>query len=91
MRHEMARYNRATMLRVIQAALAFDGQHQLPRIDVPTLILLAAENCRTHAQGRQMAQLIPRAHLEIIPRAHHLLNLDNPEAFNRSVLAFLSA
>jgi pimeloyl-ACP methyl ester carboxylesterase len=35
-----------------------------------------------------MEQHIPQARLEIIPHAHHLLNLDNPTALNKAVLTF---
>jgi 3-oxoadipate enol-lactonase len=86
---EMSRYSRATSLRVLDAAFRFAGKEQLAEIASPTLVLVAAENEQTHAQGRQMAQLIPSARLSVIREAHHLLNLDNPEAFNEEVLAFL--
>ena len=35
-----------------------------------------------------MAEKIPNAHLAVIPRAAHLANLDQPEAFNQIVTAF---
>ncbi len=37
-----------------------------------------------------MAARIPGAELEVIPRAGHLSNLENPEAFNRALITFLS-
>lgn len=88
-RREMTRYDHRTSVRVMNAAFRFAGKNQLRRIQASSLVLVAAENRQTHSQGRQMTQLIPEARLEIIPRAHHLLNLDNPEVFNHKVLAFL--
>jgi 3-oxoadipate enol-lactonase len=89
-RQEMARYTHATSVRVMSAAFRFAGKEHLRSITAPTLVLVAEDNRQTHAQGRQMAQRIPDARFAVIPQAHHLLNLDNPTAFNRQVRAFLS-
>lgn len=88
-RQEMSRYDQRTSLRVMGAALTFAGKQQLKDIATPTLVLVGTKNRQTHTQAREMAARIPSARLEIIPDAHHLLNLDNPNAFNRAVLAFL--
>jgi pimeloyl-ACP methyl ester carboxylesterase len=53
------------------------------------LVLVAEYNKQTHAQGREIAERIPDARFEIIPQSLHMLNMDNPEAFNSSVTAFL--
>lgn len=55
----------------------------------PTLILVGEGNLRTHAQAREMSRSIPRAELEVIPRAGHMLNWDNTDAFNKAVETFL--
>lgn len=88
-RQEMGRYDQNRVLRVMSAAFDFAGKQQLPRILSPTLVLVAEKNRQTHRHGKQMADLIPNASFTIIPNSHHLLNLDNPETFNRVVLAFL--
>ena len=36
-----------------------------------------------------MAEYIPNARFEILPRSTHMLNMDNPKAFNQTVLDFL--
>jgi len=89
-RQEMSQYDRATTVRVMNTAFSFAGSTQLQRIAAPTLVLIAEHNTQTHAQGYYMARRIPNAQMKIIPDAHHLLNLDNPEAFNRVVIRFLS-
>jgi len=87
----MGRYDRETAIRVMRAALDFDGKRLLGNIMSPTLVLVGEKNRQTHSQAREMARRILNAHFVIIPAAHHLLNIDNPEAFNRAVLEFLTS
>lgn len=65
---------------------------RLPEIRVPTLILSGA---RDHPQARTNADrteaAIPNATKVRLPGAAHLVNVDQPEPFNRAVLKFLSA
>jgi pimeloyl-ACP methyl ester carboxylesterase len=90
-KQEMGRYDRETAIRVMRAALDFDGKRLLGNIMSPTLVLVGEKNRQTHSQAREMARRILNAHFVIIPAAHHLLNIDNPEAFNRAVLEFLTS
>jgi 3-oxoadipate enol-lactonase len=87
---EMSQYDRVTTMRVMNAAFSFAGKTHLQRIVAPTLVLVAVHNTQTYAQGYAMAHHIPNAQMKIIPHAHHLLNLDNPQAFNRAVIRFLN-
>jgi pimeloyl-ACP methyl ester carboxylesterase len=89
-KHEMGKFDHNTSIRVMSAAFEFSGKSQLGKISAPTLVLVAERNRRTHAQGREISERIPTASFEIVPDTHHLLNLDNPDAFNRAVLAFLA-
>ena len=41
------------------------------------------------AEHEAMQRAIPGARLELVPRAGHLANLENPEEFNQSLLRFL--
>ena len=88
-RQEMGRYDHQTSVRVMEAAFEFAGKEQLKKINLPTLVLVGADNRQTHAQGREMANRIPQAKYCVIKDANHLLNMDNPVAFNREVLSFL--
>jgi 3-oxoadipate enol-lactonase len=38
-----------------------------------------------------MAEAIPGSRFELIPRAGHLANLENPDAFNAALEGFLSS
>ncbi len=89
-RQEMRRYNWATTVRVMSAAFSFAGKTHLQCIAAPTLVLVAQHNTQTHAQGHGMAHYIANAQIAIISDAHHMLNLDHPEAFNRVVIDFLN-
>jgi pimeloyl-ACP methyl ester carboxylesterase len=86
---EMSRYDHRTSIRVMSAAFGFAGKAVLSQIKSPTLILVAENNKQTHAQGKMMAETIPQARFCVIKRADHLLNMDNPEDFNRVVIDFL--
>ena len=88
-RQEMGRYSHETSLRVMNAAFEYAGKERLKRIKSPTLVLVAQENKQTHAQGKEMAVLIPDSKFVIIRNANHLLNMDNPGDFNREVVKFL--
>lgn len=79
---------------VIQALYAMaerpDSTPFLPSIDLPTLVFVGEEDELTPpAEARVMAEKIPNASLEIIPRAGHLANLENPEPFNKALLQFV--
>jgi len=61
----------------------------LPQIAVPTLVLVGADDQHFLAAD-YMASKIPGAQKAVIPNAGHAANLDQPEAFNRAVAAFLA-
>ena len=67
-----------------------DTTTSLGGISVPTLILVGEHDAVTPpAASRAMHERIPGSHLHLIPAAGHMSNLENPEAFNDHLLAFL--
>ena len=67
-----------------------DMTPQLPRIVAPTLVLVGEEDPGTvPAMAATIARGIPGARLELIPRASHLLNIEQADLFNELLLAFL--
>jgi 3-oxoadipate enol-lactonase len=63
----------------------------LPKISVPTLILVGEEDKTTPPElSEKMHQLIPNSELQIVSNAAHLSNLENPEEFNNHLLNFLT-
>jgi 3-oxoadipate enol-lactonase len=68
-----------------------DSTPTLREIRVPTLVVCGEEDTLTPvAEAETMAEAIPGSRLEVIPEAGHLANLEDPEAFNAALRAFLS-
>lgn len=63
----------------------------LPAIAVPTLNLVGADDANFLAAHGYMGDQIPGATSVVIPDAGHGANLDQPDAFNAAVRAFLDA
>jgi 3-oxoadipate enol-lactonase len=61
---------------------------RLSTLTIPTLVLVGDQDPALEA-ARLTHQQMSGSHLVILPRAGHLSNLDDPEAFNTSVLTFL--
>jgi 3-oxoadipate enol-lactonase len=67
-----------------------DTSASLPAIRVPTLILVGEKDSVTPPSAAEALHAgIRDSTLHVIPKAAHLSNLENPEAFNRHLLAFL--
>jgi pimeloyl-ACP methyl ester carboxylesterase len=69
----------------------FDLEKDLERLEVPTLIMTGDEDEPCLDPAIFMKRKIPTAGLVIIPNAGHTINLEDPEAFNRALLDFLTA
>ncbi len=68
-----------------------DSRSMLGDIAVPTLIVVGADDTITPvADAEAMVDSIPGAELVIIPQAGHLPNLEQPEAFNQALRAFIA-
>lgn len=62
----------------------------LPKIDVPTMVLVGAHDAISPPdEMRAIAQAIPRAEFVEIPDAGHMTTMENPAAVNQAVLSFL--
>ncbi len=69
-----------------------DSRPTLREIRVPTLVLCGKEDTLTPPpDARKMAEAIPGSRFEMIPRAGHLANLENPAAFNAALEGFLAS
>jgi len=63
----------------------------LPNVVVPTLVVAGANDKPFLAATDYMAGKIPGAEKLIIPSAGHVVNMDQPDAFNAGILKFLAA
>jgi pimeloyl-ACP methyl ester carboxylesterase len=61
----------------------------LPRIKVPSLVVVGADDAPFLAASDYMAAKIPHAKKVVIPAAGHAVNIDQPQAFIDAVLPFL--
>jgi len=61
---------------------------ELPALDVPTLLIVGAEDGKFVAANRQMAQHIPDVQEVVFPGAGHAVQLERPKEFARAALKF---
>lgn len=67
-----------------------DSRPFLPTIPCPTLIVVGEEDGLTPVSASQeMQQAIPGSRLVTIPRAGHLSNMEQPDAFNAALARYL--
>jgi pimeloyl-ACP methyl ester carboxylesterase len=63
----------------------------LSKIICPTLVVQGeADEHATPQHARDIADSIPGADLWLLPKAAHMLPQDNPDIFNKKLLAFLA-
>jgi 3-oxoadipate enol-lactonase len=68
-----------------------DSTPLLATIRFPTLVVVGAEDTITPpAMSEELQRAIPGSQLVTIPRAGHLSNLEQPEAFNAALARFLT-
>lgn len=76
---------------VLQAALAYDGRPHLPRLSMPTMIMVGEKNRATHKRAKAMCEAIDQCRFVVIPNAGHIANRDAPEFVNTKLQSFLQA
>jgi pimeloyl-ACP methyl ester carboxylesterase len=69
----------------------FDLVEEMKKITAPTLIMTGDEDWACLEPGILMKKTIPTAALVVLPNAGHAINLEEPDAFNRHIDAFLQA
>jgi 3-oxoadipate enol-lactonase len=88
---DFRRCGKSTYLAGLRELSALDLRPRLSRVRVPTLVLCGSRDRANIPLSRGLAAGIPTAHLQIIPDATHLWNLQQPEVFNQTVAAFIDA
>lgn len=69
----------------------YASQTDLPRVQVPTLVLTGAEDVLTPlSQAAEMAALLPHGRLQVLPRGGHGVVLEYPDDTVRAVVRFLT-
>ncbi|MDP4004979.1 alpha/beta fold hydrolase [Methylobacterium sp. NEAU K] len=68
----------------------YDLQDAMARMSVPTLIVSGDEDWPCLAASLMMKRVIPSAALAILPNTGHALSIEEPDAYNRLLDAFLT-
>jgi 3-oxoadipate enol-lactonase len=86
----MAALHVESYIKTIEATIMFDQTVDLPSIAVPTCLVFGlADRLTTPEVGERMHAEIPNSEYHVLPDAGHLVNIEQPDAFNRIVLDFL--
>jgi len=87
----LARNDQRAYTQVLSEGLSgFDVRGELARLALPTLVVVGEDDrVLPPGGGRELARLIAGAELVELSGVGHLGYAENPQAFNRSVLAFL--
>lgn len=75
---------------LLAMAARTDTTHVLASIRVPTLVVTGEKDTFSPPElAKSLSQKIPDASYQIVPRAGHLSNLEQPGAFNQALVDFL--
>jgi 3-oxoadipate enol-lactonase len=77
--------------RQLHAGSRHDARAGLPSLTVPTHVIGAEHDILVPVwKSRELAELIPRAELTVVPDAPHGVQVERAEEFNRAVLDFIA-
>ena len=62
---------------------------ELPRLDLPTQLIVGGLDRKFLRINRKMADAMPRAAMKVVPNAGHRVHLENPTGFYDAVMSFL--
>ncbi|HEX9029471.1 MAG TPA: proline iminopeptidase-family hydrolase [Anaerolineales bacterium] len=86
-----AMWGEETEFRVTGSLAEFNAEPRLGEIQVPTLVIVGAQDMPTVEMAAKTARLIPNARLEIFQHSHHFPFLEEQEKFLQVVGEFLQA
>jgi len=75
---------------ILRRKTVYELEAEMRQVETPTLIMVGDEDEPCVEPGIFMKRSIPHSGMVVFPQSGHLLNLEEPEMFNRSVLDFLS-
>jgi pimeloyl-ACP methyl ester carboxylesterase len=89
-REMLAACDAVTAREAISALLGLDLTPELPKIDLPTLVVCGSADVMTPpSESRRIAELIPGARLVMLERAGHMIMLERAEELDALLLGFL--
>jgi len=88
---DYARFGPVRTIRTLRLALADRIERKLPAVAAPALVVRGEHDpIAPQRWCEEVAALLPRGELQVIPRAPHALNYDFPAALSAATLAFLA-
>ena len=86
----MSALHKESYIKTITGSVNCAAPLRIEEITAPTLIVVGDEDALTPpATSRDLMSRIPGSRMSVIDRAGHLSNIEQPEEFNRVLLAFL--
>ncbi len=86
----MEMLHKESYIKTVQATTMYDRTEELENIHVPTLLLYGENDSLTEpGLGQGMAAQIKDCKFKVIPNAGHLINFEQSDLFNQTVLEFL--
>jgi len=86
----MEKLHKDSYIKTIEASTIYDKALELETVIVPTCLVFGEHDSLTTPEtGRAMAERVTGSEYHVVPRAGHLINIEEPEVFNRIVLEFL--
>jgi pimeloyl-ACP methyl ester carboxylesterase len=84
-------FNINVMADDFEAVAAVDLRERLREIAVPTLIIVGSDDFGLLSASRLLHEKIRSSKLEIIPRAGHMVMIEQPDEFNKALLMFVQS
>ena len=86
----MCQLHKESYIKTVRSTTTFNQNDTLETIRVPTLLVFGEDDSLTSPEiGTAMAAKIQDCEYTMIPRAGHLINLEQSELFTERLLAFL--
>ena len=88
--HSIEQLHKESYIKTLESSIPYNRQLALESIRVPSLFLFGQHDplCPPDL-GREMAKRAPGGKFLEIPNAGHLINIEQPKAFNQAILDFL--
>lgn len=91
LRDSMSALHKHMYVKAIEFIVREPRHRRLSMLDVPALVIVGEHDPITPiAEAREVAAAIPGARLEVVPDAGHLVNVEQPAAFNALLRGFLA-
>ena len=82
--------HKESYIKTVKATTMFDQTAGLEKIAVPTMLVFGEHDGLTKPEmGQKMADRIKDCEFTIIPKSGHLINLEQPDLFTKTMLEFL--